>query len=109
MRGTIGGVINFNGRSTSYVDAASPAHTFTAPDIGLNVPLPGVDDDAKNQCAAAPCNTGEAHNTISFTFKTPKPGNYRFQCIVPCAFGFLYGFGGPMQTIGYMDGMIEVA
>ncbi len=24
------------------LDAASPAHTFTAPDIGLNVPLPGI-------------------------------------------------------------------
>jgi hypothetical protein len=109
VRGTVGGVIQLNGRRMNYVDASSPAHTFTAPDLGLNVPLPGIDANAKNQCAAAPCRTSESHNTISFTFKTPKPGNYRFQCIVPCALGFLYGFGGPMQTIGYMDGMIEVA
>jgi hypothetical protein len=27
---------------------------------------------------------------------------------VPCAAGFLAGFGGPMQTIGYMDGFLEV-
>jgi hypothetical protein len=109
VRGTTGGVMDVNGKPTSYVDAASPAHTFTAPDLNLNVPLPGLSADAKNQCSAGPCSTSQAHNTISFTFKTPKPGSYRFQCIVPCALGFLYGFGGPMQTIGYMDGMIEVA
>jgi hypothetical protein len=27
---------------------------------------------------------------------------------VPCAAGFLDGFGGPMQTLGYMDGFIDV-
>ena len=43
-----------------------------------------------------------------FTFRTGKPGHYRWQCFVPCAAGFLYGFGGPMQTIGYMDGFLNV-
>ena len=37
-----------------------------------------------------------------------KPGHYRWQCFVPCAAGFIYGFGGPMQTIGYMDGFLNV-
>jgi hypothetical protein len=27
---------------------------------------------------------------------------------VPCALGYLYGNGGPMQTIGYMDGFMQV-
>jgi hypothetical protein len=49
-----------------------------------------------------------AHRTIEFTFRTGKPGHYRWQCFVPCAAGFLYGFGGPMQTIGYMDGYLDV-
>ena len=40
---------------------------------------------------------------------SPGPGTYRWQCFVPCALGFLYGNGGPMQTIGYMDGLIEVS
>ena len=35
-------------------------------------------------------------------------GHYRWQCFVPCAAGFIYGFGGPMQTIGYMDGFLNV-
>jgi len=33
---------------------------------------------------------------------------YRWQCFVPCGLGFLYGNGGPMQTIGFMDGFLEV-
>ncbi len=37
-----------------------------------------------------------------------RPGHYRWQCFVPCAAGLLYGFGGPMQTIGYMDGFLDV-
>ena len=47
-------------------------------------------------------------DTITFTFRTGKPGRYRWQCFVPCAAGFLYGFGGPMQTVGYMDGFLNV-
>jgi heme/copper-type cytochrome/quinol oxidase subunit 2 len=43
-----------------------------------------------------------------FTFRTGKKGHYRWQCYVPCAAGFLNGFGGPMQTIGYMDGFVNV-
>jgi hypothetical protein len=27
---------------------------------------------------------------------------------VPCAAGYIAGFGGPMQTVGYMDGFIKV-
>jgi hypothetical protein len=27
---------------------------------------------------------------------------------VPCAAGWLLGNGGPMQTLGYMDGFINV-
>jgi hypothetical protein len=39
---------------------------------------------------------------------SPGPGTYRWQCFVPCAAGFILGNGGPMQTIGWMDGLIEV-
>jgi hypothetical protein len=49
-----------------------------------------------------------AHRTITFTFRTGAPGHFRWQCFVPCAAGFIYGFGGPMQTIGYMDGFLNV-
>ena len=33
---------------------------------------------------------------------------YRWQCFVPCAAGFILGFGGPMQSLGYMDGLLHV-
>ena len=75
--------------------------------LGVFVPLPGVAEEAKNQCEFAPCE-GAAHRTINFSFRTGKKGRYRWQCFVPCAAGFLNGFGGPMQTLGYMDGFSNV-
>jgi len=77
-------------------------------DLGVSVPLKGVPDDAKNQCSVAPCTLAQAHTTIKFSFKTGKPGKYRWQCFVPCAAGFLLGNGGPMQTLGYMGGFLIV-
>ena len=44
-----------------------------------------------------------------FSFTSPGPGSYRWQCFVPCGLGFLYGNGGPMSTLGYMDGFMQVA
>jgi hypothetical protein len=109
VRGTIGGVAKINGTTIHVLNPNLLAHSWTVPDLNISVPLKGVADNAPNQCAVAPCTLAEAHNTIQFSFKTPGPGNYRWQCFVPCAAGFLYGFGGPMQTIGYMDGMLEVS
>jgi len=85
-----------------------PSHTFAVPALGILVPIAPVADDAKNQCGYAPCSLSMAHRTIRFTFRTGAPGHYRWQCFVPCAAGFMYGFGGPMQTIGYMDGFLDV-
>jgi hypothetical protein len=47
-------------------------------------------------------------NVITFSFRTGKPGVYRWQCFVPCGAGTLFGNGGPMQTLGYMVGLIVV-
>ena len=85
-----------------------PRAVVRAHELGLTVPLKGVADDAKNQCSVAPCNLSQAHTTVTFSFKTGKPGKFRWQCFVPCAAGFIFGFGGPMQTIGYMDGFVNV-
>jgi hypothetical protein len=123
IRGTIGGVADYtdvgntgkgsglptyNNTPVSTLPPATPAHTFTVPDIDLSVPLVGISATATNTCSVAPCAMSFAHTTITFSFRTPKAGTYRWQCFVPCALGFLYGFGGPMQTIGYMDGLLEV-
>ena len=109
VRGTRGGVATLNGKAFSVLDPDDASHTFTVPDLGISVPLSGVADNAKNQCSVAPCPLSDAHTTITFSFVSPGPGTYRWQCFVPCAAGFIFGNGGPMQTIGWMDGEIEVA
>jgi hypothetical protein len=106
--GTVGGNFLLNGKPTQAIDPDTASHVFAIPAIGLSVPLEGVADDAKNQCANAPCPLSTAHFTIQFTFRTPGKGLYRWQCFVPCAAGYIQGFGGPMQTVGYMDGFIKV-
>jgi hypothetical protein len=108
VRGTAGGTMQLNGKTVSTIDPATASHVFAIPQIGLNVPLYGIASDAKNPCSNAPCSLSTSHATIEFSFHTPGPGLYRWQCFVPCAAGYISGFGGPMQTVGYMDGYLRV-
>jgi hypothetical protein len=71
------------------------AHTFTIPQLGVNVPLLG---DAMN---------GQAYNTVTFTFRTGAAGTYTFRCLDPCGTGPM-GTMGPMVTQGYMLGTLTV-
>jgi heme/copper-type cytochrome/quinol oxidase subunit 2 len=107
-QGMDGNRILVDGKPVDAVDPNDASHTFAVPQLGLILAIPGVADDAKNQCGYAPCPMSNAHRTIKFTFHTTKPGHYRWQCFVPCAAGWIFGFGGPMQTIGYMDGFLNV-
>jgi hypothetical protein len=107
VQGTVGSTETVDGKAIRAIDPEEASHTFVIPQLGVFVPLPGVPEEAKNQCEFAPCE-GAAHRTISFSFRTGKKGHYRWQCFVPCAAGFIQGFGGPMQTLGYMDGFINV-
>ena len=106
--GTVGGTFLLNGKPTVAIDPDTASHVFAIPEIGLSVPLMGPGSSAKNLCSQAPCALNNTHETISFTFRTPAKGLYRWQCFVPCAAGFIQGLGGPMQTVGYMDGFIKV-
>lgn len=106
VQGTVGGTMTVDGKTTDAIEPEEASHTFVIPRLGVFVPLPGVPEEAKNQCEFAPCE-GAAHRTIEFSFHTGKKGRYRWQCFVPCAAGFIQGFGGPMQTVGYMDGFIK--
>lgn len=108
VQGTVGGTETVDGKAVGAIDPATASHTFAVPEMGILVPLPGVTEEAKNQCEFAPCTMAEAHRTITFTIRTGKKGRYHWQCFVPCAAGFLTGGGGPMQTLGYMDGYLEV-
>jgi len=107
-QGVVGDVMQVDGKTMDVIDPTLASHTFTVPGLHLVVPLIGVPDDAKNQCDAAPCSLDKAHRTITFAFRTGERGRLRWQCFVPCAAGFIYGFAGPMQTIGYMDGFLNV-
>ena len=106
--GLVGGNFLLNGKPTQAINPDTASHVFAIPQINVSVPLLGVADNAKNPCANAPCSLKNAHETISFTIRTPSKGLYRWQCFVPCAAGYIAGFGGPMQTVGYMDGFIKV-
>ncbi|MGI8864297.1 MAG: hypothetical protein ACR2JH_07845 [Solirubrobacteraceae bacterium] len=107
--GTVGGNFVLDGKTTQAVGPDTASHVFAIPDIGLSVPLVGIPDSAKNPCSNAPCALSFDHTTTTFTFRTPGRGLYRWQCFVPCAAGFIEGWGGPMQTVGYMDGFIKIA
>jgi hypothetical protein len=101
VRGTVGGAMTVNGKTVQAIDPATAAHTFSVPDLGVNVPLLGLD----------PHNPKNTDNIIVFSFKIPDSCVHciiHWQCFVPCGAGTLYGNGGPMQTLGYMDGQIEV-
>ena len=106
-RGLVG-PLQVDGHAIAALNPSLTSHTFAIPAYGVSVPIEGVGDNAKHQCSVAPCATTLAHRTITFTFRTGAPGTVRWQCFVPCAAGWLYGFGGPMQTFGYMDGFLHV-
>ncbi len=110
VTGTYGSVASLNGRLFRVINSNAGngvGHTFSIPSLGVNVPLSGVNGNA-NLCGAAPCTTSSPHNVIRFSFNSPGPGSYRWQCFVPCGLGFLYGNGGPMSTLGYMGGFLKV-
>jgi hypothetical protein len=108
VRGTQGGTATLDGKTYRSINPDDTSHTFTVPDLGISVPLPGISSTAKNPCSAAPCPLSADHNTITFSFMSPGKGVYRWQCFVPCALASYFGNGGPMQTIGWMSGEIKV-
>jgi hypothetical protein len=112
VQGTLGNVELLNGRPVSVYDSNSAngvGHTFSIPTLGINIPLVGVNPNASNVCSQAPCSSpSSVRNIIRASFVTPGPGDYPWQCFVPCGLGFLYGNGGPMSTVGYMGGFLDV-
>jgi len=110
VTGTIGGVAYVDGKPTKVVNSWSGCnvgHTFSIPSINLNVPM-ATPSLTATLCGTSPCTAGP-HRTMTFSFMTPSnPGTYFWQCRVPCGGGFIDGFGGPMQTFGFMTGNMEV-
>src|SRR5437868_1961151 len=71
----VGGTFAINGKSTSTIDPDAASHTFAIPSLGVIVPILGIADDAPHQCDYAPCPMSNAHETITFTFRTGKKGH----------------------------------
>jgi hypothetical protein len=103
------GPATLDGKPFISIPAEEASHTFAVPELGVFVPLAGVPEEAKHPCEEAPCEPSSSdHRTITFSFRTGVKGRFRWQCFVPCAAGWYFGNGGPMQTLGYMDGFINV-
>lgn len=92
VQGVVGGAASVNGVPYTSLAPDKIAHTFTIPQLHVNVPLPG---------------DGKESDRITFTFRTGKAGTYFFQCFDPCGTG-PSGFEGPMMTKGYMLGTLTV-
>ena len=79
------------------------------PQLGVLVPLQGVADNAKNQCESRPATRRRWRTT-----RSPSPSGRARRARTagsassPAPPASQLGFGGPMQTIGYMDGFINV-
>lgn len=95
VQGTIDGTATVDGKQYAALDPTKVAHTFTIPQLKVNVPIPG---DAPNN---------DSFLTVTFSFRTGKAGVYTFECLAPC--GTDSGFGGPMASMAYMKGTLTVA
>ncbi len=122
VQGTIGGTVNLQQFKDTNKPLGHPAsvslingwshcavgHTFAIPSLHLFVPVASPDASA-SLCSSSPCTSGP-FSLEKFSFRTPDhSGIFRWQCFVPCGGGFLDGNGGPMATLGYMTGDMEVA
>jgi hypothetical protein len=93
VSGTVGGVEQVNGHPVRSVSPRAISHTFTIPELGINLPIP-----------AAP-KGGSV--TVVATIRLTKAGRFPWQCMAPCGTG-AGGWGGPMVTAPYMRGVVTV-
>jgi len=126
VQGTIGNTVTLSqfdqhgkeyvsDHTTSVIDSWSDCnvgHTFAIPALGVYVPVasPNAPLSANNLCSESPCVTsGNPYAKETFSFVTPAhAGVFRWQCLVPCGGGYIDGNRGPMQTLGYMMGGLDV-
>jgi len=95
VKGIVGGVAYADGHAYTALAPEKVAHTFTVPQLNINVPMPGD------------TTTGKPYAEVSFTFRTGASGTYYFRCFDPCGTGAI-GWQGPMVTKGYMLGTLTV-
>ncbi|MEO8555384.1 MAG: hypothetical protein ABI474_01835 [Actinomycetota bacterium] len=89
-----GGTMTLDGVAATTVSNENIAHTFSIPDLGINVPLSKAPDGG--------------FSTTVFTFKVDKAGTYTWRCFTPCG-GDPKGMGGSMATMDWMKGTVVVS
>ena len=101
-----------DGKPVTSADPTNVSHTFTIhsiPNAGgqpwlfVSVPLTAVSSSAPADAAGLP----NQPVVTQFSFITGAPGHYVWQCFDPCGSNY-NGFGGPMETKGYMNGTFTV-
>jgi hypothetical protein len=124
VQGTIGGTANvqqFNkgrplgpARNVSVINSWSSCnvgHTFAISSLHLFVPVPSPPTALQGSlCGTSPCTPSSGpYGLVKFSFMSPDhTGSFRWQCLVPCGGGFIDGNSGPMQTVGFMTGFMQV-
>ncbi|MFM8897179.1 MAG: hypothetical protein ACKOE2_17850 [Actinomycetales bacterium] len=110
VHGTVDGTATYNGKKLSQIDPTDVAHTFTIhqyPEssqqtVFLSVPMLATPNNATNEANGYP-----KPQIIEFTFVTGAAGEYIWNCEDPCGDSY-QGFGGVMQTRGWMSGKLLV-
>lgn len=116
VQGTVGGSMTVNGKAMKALDPTLVSHTFTIhsipsipenkqPWLSVSVPIEGEPEAVEE--ASSDNGLPPQPMVIQFTFVVGDPGNYMWQCFDPCGTTF-NGFGGPMQTRGFMSGTFTV-
>ena len=109
VQGTVGGTETVDGKAVNAIDPEEASHTFAVPELGVFVPLPGVPEEAKNPCEEAPCEPARALTARSPSASArARRGATAGSASSPARPASLTGGGGPMQTLGYMDGFLNV-
>ena len=76
------------GRNVTSVPGNMLAHTFTIPQLGINIPVVGGD-------------------TVIAYFYLDQAGTFQWVCLTPCGFG-PSGMQGAMSKSGWMEGQVTV-
>lgn len=88
-----GGTMTVDGAPGTTVTNENIAHTFSIPELGINVPLTKAPE-------------GGVSTTV-FTFTVDKSGTYTWRCFTPCG-GDPKGMGGSMATKDWMQGNVVI-
>ena len=98
-----------NGKPTVAINPDNASHVFAIPQLGVSVPLLGGSlTTPRISAGTRPARrTWRMRRSRSRSIRAPR-GCTAGSASCPVAAGFIQGFGGPMQTVGYMLGFLKV-